>query len=61
MWVNDSFYFCGVKSLEVGGIIMFWFIIGIVIALLGGFIILSAQRHVMNVIGGIIQTILSLF
>ena len=40
---------------------MFWFIIGIVIALLGGFIVLSALRLVMNVIGGIIQTILSLF
>ena len=44
-----------------GGIIMFWFIIGIVIALLGGFIVLSALRLVMNVIGWIIQTILSLF
>lgn len=61
MWVNDSFYFCGVKSLEVGGIIMFWFIIGIVIALLGGFIVLLAMRFVLNVISWIIQAILSLF
>lgn len=40
---------------------MFCFIIGIVIAPLGGFIVLSALRLVMNVIGWIIQTILSLF
>lgn len=40
---------------------MFWFIIGIVIALLSGFIVLSALRFVFNVIGWIIQAILSLF
>jgi len=40
---------------------MFWFIIGIVIALLGGFIVLFALCLVLSVIGWIIQAILSLF
>lgn len=40
---------------------MFWFIIGIVIALLGGFIVLSVLRLVLNVIGWILQSIFSLF
>lgn len=36
---------------------MFWFVIGIVIALMGGFIVLSALRPVLNVIGWLINEI----
>lgn len=40
---------------------MFWFLIGFIIIILGGFIIISLLQIVFMIIGWIIQTIFSLF
>lgn len=40
---------------------MFWFLIGFIIIILGGFIIISLLKIVLMIIGWIIQAIFSLF
>lgn len=40
---------------------MFWFLIGFIIIILGGFIIISLLQIVFMIIGWIIQAIFSLF
>ena len=40
---------------------MFWFLIGFIIIILGGFIIISLLQIVFMIIGRIIQAIFSLF
>ena len=40
---------------------MFWFLIGFIIIILGGFIIISLLQIVLMIIGWIIQAIFSLF
>lgn len=40
---------------------MFWFLIGFIIIILGGFIITSLLQIVLMIIGWIIQAIFSLF
>lgn len=40
---------------------MFWFLIGFIIIILGGFIIISLLQIVFKIIGWIIQAIFSLF
>ena len=40
---------------------MFWFLLGLVLVILGGYIVITLLQVVFTIIGGILQLILSIF
>jgi len=40
---------------------MFWFLLGLVLVILGGYIVITLLQVVFAIIGGILQLILSIF